>query len=165
MSLGSPGRSPQKLRPRNVVLNRGGNWPTETSSVLVKFVEQTEWVAKPGYKLHFRAALLTATTPAAVLRDFILTYSQCKWHFGAMGMKFTPEKPLWTRLCHIKCFRDVWPTNGGKIDQPKASSLARWAAFTTALMSVTRSLPSSNSMMPSMVQPAGVVTASLSRAG
>src|SRR5260370_41646790 len=47
----------------------------------------------------------------------------------------------------------------------KSSSQARLVAFTTALISVTRSLPSSNSRMPSMVQPAGVVTASLSSAG
>src|SRR5882762_1372204 len=38
------------------------------------------------------------------------------------------------------------------------SSLARCVAFTTALMRVTRSLPSSSSRIPSMVQPAGVVT-------
>src|SRR2546426_957959 len=37
------------------------------------------------------------------------------------------------------------------------SSFARWVAFTTALMRVTRSFPSSSSRMPSMVQPAGVV--------
>jgi len=49
--------------------------------------------------------------------------------------------------------------------QPKASSLARCAAFTTALIKVTRSFPSSNSMIASIVQPAGVVTASLSSAG
>ena len=48
---------------------------------------------------------------------------------------------------------------------PDANSLARCAAFTTALISVTRNFPSSSSMMPSMVQPAGVVTASLSSAG
>ena len=41
----------------------------------------------------------------------------------------------------------------------------RSVAFTTALISVTRSFPSSSSRMPSMVQPAGVVTASLSNAG
>ena len=46
-----------------------------------------------------------------------------------------------------------------------ASSLARCTAFTTALISVTRSLPSSSSMMPSIVHPAGVVTASFSSAG
>ena len=40
-----------------------------------------------------------------------------------------------------------------------------YAAFTTALISVTRSFPSSNSIMPSMVHPAGVVTASFNRAG
>ncbi len=47
----------------------------------------------------------------------------------------------------------------------KASSFARCAAFTTALINVTRSLPSSNSIIPSTVQPAGVVTASFSSAG
>jgi len=47
----------------------------------------------------------------------------------------------------------------------KSNSPARCVAFTTALISVTRSFPSSSSMMPSMVQPAGVVTESLSRAG
>src|SRR5439155_1185118 len=36
-----------------------------------------------------------------------------------------------------------------------SSSPARLVAFTTALMSVTRSLPSSNSIIPSMVHPAG----------
>jgi len=36
----------------------------------------------------------------------------------------------------------------------KRSSPARCVAFTTALMRVTRSFPSSSSMMPSMVQPA-----------
>ena len=46
-----------------------------------------------------------------------------------------------------------------------SNSPARCVAFTTALISVTRSLPSSSSRMPSMVQPAGVVTASLSSAG
>jgi hypothetical protein len=48
---------------------------------------------------------------------------------------------------------------------PCASSFALCAALTTALMSVTRSLPSSSSRMPSMVHPAGVVTASFKRAG
>src|SRR6267142_1004993 len=47
----------------------------------------------------------------------------------------------------------------------KSSSPARLVAFTTALINVTRSFPSSNSMIPSMVHPAGVVTASFSRAG
>src|SRR5215472_181370 len=47
----------------------------------------------------------------------------------------------------------------------KSSSPARLVAFTTALMSVTRSFPSSSSRIPSMVQPAGVVTASFSSAG
>src|SRR6266851_2217071 len=46
-----------------------------------------------------------------------------------------------------------------------SNSPARLVAFTTALMSVTRSLPSSNSIIPSMVHPAGVVTASFSSAG
>jgi len=46
-----------------------------------------------------------------------------------------------------------------------SNSPARLVAFTTALMRVTRSLPSSNSMMPSMVHPAGVVTASFKSAG
>src|SRR5579863_2210886 len=48
---------------------------------------------------------------------------------------------------------------------PYASSFARWAAFTTALIRVTRNLPSSSSIIASMVHPAGVVTASLRRAG
>ena len=48
---------------------------------------------------------------------------------------------------------------------PCASSFALCAALTTALMSVTRNLPSSSSRMPSMVHPAGVVTASFKRAG
>ena len=51
------------------------------------------------------------------------------------------------------------------VPYPYASSLARCAAFTTALISVTRSFPSSSSMMASIVHPAGVVTASLSNAG
>ena len=38
-------------------------------------------------------------------------------------------------------------------------------AFTIALISVTRSFPSSSSSSPSMVHPAGVVTMSLSKAG
>ena len=42
---------------------------------------------------------------------------------------------------------------------------ARWVARLTALMRVTRRPPSSSSRMPSTAQPAGVVTASLSRAG
>src|SRR5882762_3641041 len=46
-----------------------------------------------------------------------------------------------------------------------SSSPARLVAFTTALISVTRSLPSSSSNIPSIVQPAGVVTASFSCAG
>lgn len=45
------------------------------------------------------------------------------------------------------------------------SSLARWAALTTALIRVTRNLPSSSSRMPSIVHPAGVVTSSFSSAG
>ena len=45
------------------------------------------------------------------------------------------------------------------------SSLARCAALTTALIKVTRNLPSSSSRMPSMVHPAGVVTSSFSNAG
>jgi hypothetical protein len=48
---------------------------------------------------------------------------------------------------------------------PNASSLARCAAFTTALIRVTRNFPSSSSMIASIVQPAGVVTASFSSAG
>ena len=46
-----------------------------------------------------------------------------------------------------------------------ASSFARCAAFTTALIRVTRSLPSSSSIIPSIVHPAGVVTASFNSAG
>src|SRR6266576_418486 len=49
--------------------------------------------------------------------------------------------------------------NRGPVYFSKSNSPARLVAFTTALMSVTRSLPSSNSMIPSMVHPAGVVTA------
>ncbi len=49
--------------------------------------------------------------------------------------------------------------------QLNTNSFARCAAFTTALINVTRSFPSSNSNMPSIVQPAGVVTASFSIAG
>jgi len=41
------------------------------------------------------------------------------------------------------------------------ASPARSVALTTALIRVTRSLPSSSSRMPSMVHPAGVVTASV----
>ena len=48
---------------------------------------------------------------------------------------------------------------------PAASCLARSVARITALISVTRRPPSSSSRMPSMVQPAGVVTSSLSSAG
>ena len=48
---------------------------------------------------------------------------------------------------------------------PAASSFARCVARITALISVTRRPPSSSSRMPSTVQPAGVVTASLSSAG
>src|SRR6185437_3880819 len=48
---------------------------------------------------------------------------------------------------------------------PAASSLARIVARLTALMSVTRKPPASSSRMPSTVQPAGVVTWSLSSAG
>src|SRR6201996_8112758 len=48
---------------------------------------------------------------------------------------------------------------------PAASCLARSVARMTALMRVTRRPPSSSSRMPSTVQPAGVVTASLSSAG
>ena len=47
----------------------------------------------------------------------------------------------------------------------KSSSPARSVALTTALISVTRSFPSSSSRMPSIVQPAGVVTASFNSAG
>src|SRR5579885_949372 len=46
-----------------------------------------------------------------------------------------------------------------------SSSPARSVAFTTALIKVTRSFPSSSSRMPSIVQPAGVVTASFNNAG
>ncbi len=49
--------------------------------------------------------------------------------------------------------------------QPAANCRARSVARITALISVTRSPPSSSSRMPSMVQPAGVVTASFSSAG
>src|SRR2546427_276098 len=48
---------------------------------------------------------------------------------------------------------------------PFTNSLARWVARTTALIRVTRKPPSSSLRMPSMVQPAGVVTMSLSLAG
>jgi hypothetical protein len=65
------------------------------------------------------------------------------------------------RVC-IQCCGSIKRRNR---DHPKASSLALCAAFTTALMSVTRSLPSSSSIMASMVHPAGVVTASFSNAG
>ena len=47
----------------------------------------------------------------------------------------------------------------------KRSSPARCVAFTTALISVTRNLPSSSSMIPSIVHPAGVVTESFNNAG
>src|ERR1700686_4667851 len=58
-------------------------------------------------------------------------------------------------------------TRSPKQDYPplKASSFARCVAFTTALISVTRNFPSSSSIMPSTVQPAGVVTASFNSAG
>src|SRR6266478_3816868 len=45
------------------------------------------------------------------------------------------------------------------------SSTARLVASTTALISVTPSLPSYSSRIPSIVHPAGVVTASFSKAG
>src|SRR5262249_25562191 len=45
------------------------------------------------------------------------------------------------------------------------NSPARLVAFTTALISVTRSFPSSSSRIPSIVHPAGVVTESFSSAG
>ncbi len=48
---------------------------------------------------------------------------------------------------------------------PAANCLARSVARITALMRATRRPPSSSSRMPSMVQPAGVVTASFKRAG
>src|SRR5580704_11255907 len=57
----------------------------------------------------------------------------------------------------------VW-VDGGRYFS-NSSSPARWVAFTTALISVTRNFPSSSSRMPSMVHPAGVVTASFSSAG
>src|SRR5438876_1517974 len=46
-----------------------------------------------------------------------------------------------------------------------SSSPARLVAFSTALFKVTRSLPSSTSRIPSIVQPAAVVPASLSKPG
>jgi len=52
-----------------------------------------------------------------------------------------------------------------RLPYENANSLARCTAFTTALIKVTRSLPSSSSMMPSIVHPAGVVTASFNSAG
>src|SRR5262249_8034347 len=45
------------------------------------------------------------------------------------------------------------------------NSPALLVAFTTALISVTRSFPSSSSRIPSIVHPAGVVTESFSSAG
>lgn len=57
------------------------------------------------------------------------------------------------------------PTPNTRPYSEYANSLARCAAFTTALISVTRSLPSSSSMIPSIVHPAGVVTASFNSAG
>jgi len=48
---------------------------------------------------------------------------------------------------------------------PAANCLARSVARITALISVTRSPPSSSSRIPSIVHPAGVVTASFSSAG
>ncbi len=48
---------------------------------------------------------------------------------------------------------------------PFTSSFARWVARTTAFINVTRNPPSSNSSIPSIVQPAGVVTMSFSLAG
>ena len=48
---------------------------------------------------------------------------------------------------------------------PAANCRARSVARITALISVTRNPPSSNSRMPSIVHPAGVVTASFSSAG
>lgn len=55
--------------------------------------------------------------------------------------------------------------NERRVCYPSANSFALCAAFTTALINVTRSLPSSNSMIASIVQPAGVVTASFNKAG
>jgi hypothetical protein len=57
------------------------------------------------------------------------------------------------------------PTINRRSHFSKSNSPARCVAFTTALISVTRNLPSSSSRMPSMVQPAGVVTASFNSAG
>src|SRR2546426_2919316 len=53
----------------------------------------------------------------------------------------------------------------GELSYPFTSSRARCVARTTALISVTRRPPSSSSSIPSMVQPAGVVTISFSLAG
>jgi hypothetical protein len=68
--------------------------------------------------------------------------------------------------------RGGWPARPNGPDATKqsdiyenANSLARCTAFTTALIKVTRSLPSSSSMIPSIVHPAGVVTASFNSAG
>ena len=80
---------------------------------------------------------------------------------GAPNSFCNPHLCLMIASCRLAmhcAWLDCW-------NQLNANSLARCAAFTTALIRVTRSLPSSSSMMASMVQPAGVVTASLRRAG
>jgi hypothetical protein len=75
---------------------------------------------------------------------------------GAPGLDFE----TWDTTDHAVTVLGCETTN-----YPFANSLARSVARITALMRVTRRPPSSNSRMPSMVQPAGVVTASFSRAG
>src|SRR6516225_4378489 len=69
---------------------------------------QAEWVASTATGATAGLTHPTAATPAAVLRDFILTCWECKWHFGAIGKKFLFRKPRGTWLCIAKWFRVAW---------------------------------------------------------
>src|SRR6266568_3182347 len=84
--------------------------------------------------------------------------SSCsKRGWNAWETRFASRTSSSTSRWAFACSRSRSRTTSSLAYFSNISSLARWVAFTTALMRVTRSLPSSSSRIPSIVQPGGVV--------
>jgi len=96
-----------------------------------------------------------------IVRIFPSFSKQTMSGFSIFISLFASSQPLSAGCPRSLAFGDL----GKQYPYTAASCLALSVARITALISVTRKPPSSSSRMPSMVQPAGVVTASFSRAG
>jgi hypothetical protein len=86
----------------------------------------------------------------------------------SLDRRTCPDGSVLSHVFSVTCQIGIPETGGGGggwSRYPPASCRARSVARITALIRVTRRPPSSISSSPSAVQPAGVVTASLSSAG